>query len=128
MKERLKDKMSIKKRLISILGMIAIGLVAIVTSGSINQASMDIAKYWAPAVIAAEELNTHTSDYRIAEHNHALSEQKDDMKAMEEEILKERQLIDQAFENYMNHYARGGEADLIYQARKGVGSISGVQR
>ena len=44
MKERLKDKMSIKKRLItieliSILGMIAIGLVAIVTSGSINQAS-----------------------------------------------------------------------------------------
>ena len=88
MKERLKDKMSIKKRLISILGMIAIGLVAIVTSGSINQASTDIAKYWAPAVIAAEELNTHTSDYRIAEHNHALSEQKDDMKAMEEEILK----------------------------------------
>ena len=67
MKERLKDKMSIKKRLItieliSILGMIAIGLVAIVTSGSINQASTDIAKYWAPAVIAAEELNTHTSD------------------------------------------------------------------
>lgn len=66
MKERLKDKMSIKKRLItieliSILGMIAIGLVAIVTSGSINQASTDIAKYWAPAVIAAEELNTHTS-------------------------------------------------------------------
>ena len=123
MKERLKDKMSIKKRLItieliSILGMIAIGLVAIVTSVSINQASTDIAKYWAPAVIAAEELNTHTSDYRIAEHNHALSEQKDDMKAMEEEILKERQLIDQAFENYMNHYARGGEADLIYQARK----------
>ena len=60
MKERLKDKMSIKKRLItieliSILGMIAIGLVAIVTSGSINQASTDIAKYWAPAVIAAEE-------------------------------------------------------------------------
>lgn len=122
MKEYLKNKMSIKKRLIaieliSILGMISIGLVAIVTSQSINQASTDIAEYWAPAVIAAEELNTRTSDYRIAEHNHALADKEEDMKALEAEILQERQMIDQAFADYRALYARGGESDLIYQAK-----------
>lgn len=123
MKEFIKNRLTIKNRLIaieliSILGMIAIGLVAILTSRAINQASTDIAEYWAPAVISAEELNTRTSDYRIAEHNHALSEKRDDMKEMEEEIVQERQQIQMAFEDYISHYARGGQSDLIYQAKE----------
>ena len=123
MKAFIKDRLTIKNRLIvieliSILGMIAIGLVAILTSRAINQASTDIAEYWAPAVIAAEELNTRTSDYRIAEHNHVLSERKDDMKEMEEEISQERQQIQLGFDDYIFHYARGGQRDLIYQAKE----------
>ena len=50
MRTSLKNKMTIKNRLIlieiiSILGMIVIGLVAIMTSRKINQASTDIADF-----------------------------------------------------------------------------------
>ena len=47
-----------------------------------------------------QELNTRTSDYRIAEHNHVLSERKDDMKEMEEEISQERQQIQLGLDVY----------------------------
>ena len=58
MRTSLKNKMTIKNRLIlieiiSILGMIVIGLVAIMTSRKINQASTDIADFWVPSAIAA---------------------------------------------------------------------------
>ena len=124
MRTSLKNKMTIKNRLIlieiiSILGMIVIGLVAIMTSRKINQASMDIADFWVPSAIAAEQLNTDTSDYRIAEHEYILAKRRNQMDALEAELSLKRQEIGEEFDQYIRFYIGGGEEDaLIHQAQR----------
>lgn len=124
MRTYLKSKMTIKNRLIlieiiSILGMIIIGLVAIVTSRDINQASTDIADFWVPSAIAVEQLNTDTSDYRIAEHDHILTKNRDEIDTLEADLSLRRQNIGEEFEQYIRFYIGGGEEDaLIHQAWK----------
>ncbi len=109
MGENFKKKMTIQNRLrlieiVSVLGMILIALVAILTSNRINQASTVIADYWMPAVIAAEEWKTETSNYRIAEYNHALSEDSEEMGRLDEEIRLQQEQLGQAMENYGERY------------------------
>ena len=124
MRTSLKNKMTIKNRLIlieiiSILGMIVIGLVAIMTSRKINQASMDIADFWVPSAIAAEQLNTDTSDYRIAEHEYILAKRRNQIDALEAELSLKRQEIGEEFDQYIRSYIGGGEEDaLIHQAQR----------
>lgn len=124
MRTSLKNKMTIKNRLIlieiiSILGMIVIGLVAIMTSRKINQASMDIADFWVPSAIAAEQLNTDTSDYRIAEHEYILAKRRNQIDALEAELSLKRQEIGEEFDQYIRFYIGGGEEDaLIHQAQR----------
>lgn len=123
MRTYLKNKMTIKNRLIlieiiSILGMIVIGLVAIITSKKINQASTDIADFWIPSAIAVEELNTDTSDYRIAEHDHILSKNRDKIDELEIELSLKRQKIGAEFERYIRFYVGSDEEDVqIHQAQ-----------
>ncbi|MDE6929634.1 MAG: MCP four helix bundle domain-containing protein, partial [Lachnospiraceae bacterium] len=124
MRTSLKNKMTIKNRLIlieiiSILGMIVIGLVAIMTSRKINQASTDIADFWVPSAIAAEQLNTDTSDYRIAEHEYILAKRRNQIDALEAELSLKRQEIGEEFDQYIRFYIGGGEEDaLIHQAQR----------
>ena len=97
--------MTIQNRLrlieiVSVLGMILIALVAILTSDRINQASTVIADYWMPAVIATEEWKTETSNYRIAEYNHALSEDAAEMERLDGEIRQYQENLTQAIADY----------------------------
>ncbi len=119
MKEKLRKKMNIRKRLlalevISIVGMIAIGLVAITTSNQINQASTVIADYWIPAVIAAEEWKTETSNYRIAEYNHALASDSEEMRLLYEEIQQKQALIAETMKGYGEQFVNTPEEERMY--------------
>ena len=109
MGENIKKRMTIQNRLrlieiVSVLGMILIALVAILTSDRINQASTVIADYWMPAVIATEEWKTETSNYRIAEYNHALSEDAAEMERLDGEIRQYQENLTQAIADYGQKY------------------------
>ena len=49
-------------------GMIAVGIVSLSFMGKINEGTTDISESWMPSVIASEELNTLTSDFRREEY------------------------------------------------------------
>ena len=111
MGENIKKKMTIQNRLrlieiVSVLGMILIALVAILTSDRINQASTVIADYWMPAVVATEEWKTEISNYRIAEYNHALSEDPAEMERLDGEIRQYQEKLDQVIADYGQNYVR----------------------
>lgn len=123
MKEKVRKQITIKSRLIlleiiSILGMIAISLVAIATSAEINDASTEIANFWIPGALEAEELNTNTSDYRIDEHTHVISQKREEMDVWEEQLAQRRKKIDDAFKDFSENYVSSElEAELINAAR-----------
>ena len=54
---------------------------------------------WMNAVIAAEELNTVTSDYRITESRHAITTDLELMGALEQDMLELEQDIESRFQD-----------------------------
>lgn len=95
---------------VSILGMVFIGAESILTSRQINAASTEISQSWVPAIIIAEELNTETSDYRIKEYYHVITQDDVTMDHLEKEMLQVRKEISAAFEEYERSYI-SSEAD-----------------
>ena len=47
-----------------LIGMVALGFVSLSYMNRINKETTEISAIWVPAVIASEELNTFTSDFR----------------------------------------------------------------
>ncbi|MGZ8913857.1 MAG: MCP four helix bundle domain-containing protein, partial [Methylobacter sp.] len=64
--------------LMGIMGMFALNKMNLV-----NQQSTDIASNWMPSIRFVEEINTSTSDFRIAELQHVVSEKPEEMEAAE---------------------------------------------
>lgn len=72
---------------------ISIGTLILVTALSnvfsiyqlenVNRASTELAKQWIPSIVAIEEMNTITSDYRIAEIQHAMATSEAEMREYE---------------------------------------------
>ncbi|QHI73601.1 methyl-accepting chemotaxis protein [Aminipila terrae] len=77
-----------------------VGGSSIVFMKQINQASTEITKSWLPSVIAAEELNTCTSDYRRYEINHIVSQDSATMKEYEDKLTSKQKEIDDKFNAY----------------------------
>lgn len=65
-----------------------LGIFSIVKLAQVNQTSTDMEMNWMPSARAAGDLNTATSDYRIAELQHILSVDEADM-AKYEKVLAE---------------------------------------
>jgi methyl-accepting chemotaxis protein len=67
---------------------IAVGVFSLVQLNKVNQTSTDMEINWMPSVRAASDLNTNTSDFRIAELQHILSVDANEMARYEQEIAK----------------------------------------
>nr|WP_315019456.1 methyl-accepting chemotaxis protein [uncultured Aminipila sp.] len=77
-----------------------VGGASIVLMSQINGASTEITKSWLPSIIAAEELNTCTSDYRRYEINHIVSQDSATMKEYEDKLTSKQKEIDAKFNAY----------------------------
>lgn len=53
--------------------LVALGIVSILFLQQVNSASTEISQNSLPSVIVAEEINTNSSDFRIAEYKHVLA-------------------------------------------------------
>ena len=71
---------------VSILGLFLMGKESIATARQIDQVGAELNDVWMNAVIAAEELNTVTSDYRITESRHAVTADSELMGELEQDI------------------------------------------
>lgn len=69
----------IKSKIIIIVGigmvsLIIVGIISLFYMYNINKASIEISGIWMPSSVIVQELNTKTSDYRINEYKHVISE------------------------------------------------------
>jgi methyl-accepting chemotaxis protein len=69
-----------------LLLMTIMGAVALSEMSKVNDQSTEIATNWMPSINFIHETNTATSDYRIAELNHVLSETPEQMALYEKEM------------------------------------------
>lgn len=80
--------------------MIAVGIYAITSLKTVNGKSEEIAKNWMPSAIRANELNTLTSDFRLREYSHVVSEDKQRMDAMEQDMKEINEQINIKLADY----------------------------
>jgi methyl-accepting chemotaxis protein len=66
--------------------LLTLGIISIQKMGVVNDQSTILAENWMPSIKVVEEINTNTSDLRIAEFQHVLSQKTEDMKKAEEAI------------------------------------------
>ena len=66
--------------------LLALGIISIQKMGVVNDQSTILAENWMPSIKVVEEINTNTSDLRIAEFQHVLSQKAEEMKKAEEAI------------------------------------------
>lgn len=102
---------------ISIGGLLFVGVESVVTARQLNQASTDISQAWLPSVIIAEELNTATSDYRLRENYHVIARDRETMEEAEQGLLELRDKIDQGFEEYTSYITNEEDAAMMEEAR-----------
>lgn len=81
--------------------LIVLGAFSIYSSANVNDKSTQIAREWLPLVKAANELNTLTSDYRIIQFKHVVSQSDTEMAAEEKSLDEQRKLIDDKFAECM---------------------------
>jgi methyl-accepting chemotaxis protein len=63
--------------------LLALGIISIQRMSVVNDQSTILAENWMPSIKVVEEINTNTSDLRIAEYEHVLSQAPEDMKKAE---------------------------------------------
>ena len=85
---------------VCVLGLLILERESVFTASRIKQAGDETSDIWINAVIAAEELNTATSDYRIKESRHAVTTDPELMEALEQEMRRIRGEIEVKFEEY----------------------------
>lgn len=84
-----------------LIGLVVVGVVSLVFMRNINQGTTEVSENWMPSVITSEELNTLTSDYRIQEYKHIVSQDEATMKAAETQMDSIQAEIDDNFNTYL---------------------------
>lgn len=83
-------------------GFILMGITSLRTMDEINEGSTVISANWLPSVIASEELNTLTSDYRIQEYKHIVAQDSQTMQEAERKLEELEAQINEMFDTYFN--------------------------
>lgn len=84
-----------------LIGMVALGFVSLSYMKRINEGSTDISDIWLPSVIASEELNTLTSDFRREEYKHIVAQDQQTMQDAETKMEDRSKRIEETFNTYM---------------------------
>ncbi len=83
-------------------GMIVLGVVSLSFMGKINEGTTDISESWMPSVIASEELNTLTSDFRREEYKHIVAQDEETMQSAETKMENAGNRINETFSMYLS--------------------------
>ena len=90
-----------------LVGLTALGIISLSSMAKINSSSTILAEDWLPSTIAAEELNTLTSDFRINEFAHIVAQDQETMASYEAEMKRIESEIDALFSQYISGLATG---------------------
>ncbi len=71
---------------IILLFLLALGIMSLQRMSVVNEQSTILAENWMPSIKVVEEINTNTSDLRIYEYEHVLSQTPEDMEKVENNI------------------------------------------
>ena len=63
--------------------LLILGIISIQRMGVVNEQSTILAENWMPSIKVVEEINTNTSDFRLFQFEHVLSQSSEDMKKVE---------------------------------------------
>ena len=66
--------------------LLSLGIISLQKMSAINDQSTVITESWMPSIKVVQEINTNTSDYRIAEYQHVLAHKTEDMKKAENDM------------------------------------------
>ena len=66
--------------------LLILGIISIQRMGVVNEQSTILAENWMPSIKVVEEINTNTSDFRLFQFEHVLSQSSEDMKKVEAKI------------------------------------------
>ncbi|MFI3174272.1 MAG: ATP-binding protein [Bacillota bacterium] len=86
-----------------ILSLLFTGVLSVLLMREINTGTTIVSMNWLPSVIIAEELNTATSDFRIAEASHVISQDRETMQQHELTLSDISDEIDLMFAEYTNN-------------------------
>jgi methyl-accepting chemotaxis protein len=103
-------------------------VLAIVRMGHINNASTDITTNWLPSSIVSSALNTHTSDFRIAEFQHVLSTDERDMQGYEADMKNLLATIEAKSKDYDKLISSDGERAIWQRFQAAWGDYLAVNR
>ena len=103
-------------------------VLAIVRMGHINNASTDITTNWLPSSIVTSALNTHTSDFRIAEFQHVLSTDERDMQSYEADMKNLLATIEAKSKDYDKLISSDGERAIWQRFQVAWGDYLAVNR
>ena len=101
-----------------LIGMVALGFVSLSYMNRINKASTEISEIWVPAVIASEELNTLTSDFRREEYKHIVAQDQQTMQSAETKMEDRSKRIEETFDLYISSLiSNETDRNLIQEAQ-----------
>lgn len=83
-----------------LLSLVVVGCISLALMSKINEGTTIVSANWLPSVIIAEELNTSTSDFRIAEISHVVSQDNVTMQTHEQTIATVKSEISSMFSEY----------------------------
>lgn len=96
-------------------GLVAMGIISLNFMGQINNGTTVVSENWMPSVIASEELNTITSDYRIQEYKHIVAQDQPTMQAAESEMTRLGSEIESMFDTYFATLITSSEDQQLMQ-------------
>lgn len=116
-------RFTIKAKLFAAFGiimviMLAVGIYSITSLKAVNQKSEEIAVNWMPSAVKANELNTLTSDFRLREYAHVVSENKQRMDTMEQNMLEINAQINQKIAEYEKLLSSEEDKRLLEDVKK----------
>lgn len=100
-----------------LLCLVVVGSSSLVLMKQMNDSTTTISNEWLPAVIVSEEINTKTSDYRIYELGHIVSEDSAKKKEYDEKIEAMRKELESMFDTYESLIAGETDRKLLENAK-----------
>lgn len=120
--EMMNMRLTIRKKLfisfgIVILIIVSLGLYSLRSLSTVNEKSVDISKKWMPRTIIVNDLNTLTSDYRLREYAHMVTENNTQMGKLEDEMKTLNKTIEDNFSKYEKGISAEDERQIFNKVR-----------
>ena len=103
---------------ILIILVVLLGIISIQKMSSVNDQSTVISENWMPSLKVIEEINTATSDFRIAQYDHILSQTPEGMQKAEKDLADTLSTINESREVYEKLISSDEEKSLYIEFSK----------